>query len=473
VTVIWFIVQGCDGELAHPPPVPVGTETGTIEPPSEPGCRPDPANELRARCSLTRDGTGPIEVIVRQADGAESVVFTGDAGATDLEIVVWDLLALTAYEYDLVDRGETVLHGTFVTEAVRDSLRPLLEPVLDGPSSLGDDDRILFSLGCTEGPALMLVDAEGRLRWYERATAELGGISGFDLTDRGTVVAAMGRRRILEVGFDGLARADLTYGFELDRFVHHAVVGPDDRILALDTEAVEYPDGKRYLVDGVTEIAGGRAAHVWDVARILDPEGLPSGDPLYWSAQFVGAVDFAHENSIAVLDDGGWLLSFKHLDTLVRLDPDAALTPRWTLTSGTTAAVFDAPALELVSSAGLDPSFHHPHHANPSPWGTVLLVDNGNGIDTTRILELRIDEDAGQADVIAEWDLGASCPVQSSAYGRPDGTILATCSRTRELFELDRDLPGVVRRRVAVRCADGAGGSSFVRALPVTLPLSR
>jgi hypothetical protein len=94
------------------------------------------------------------------------------------------------------------------------------------------------------------------------------------------------------------------------------------------------------------------------------------GEVFYWATMFPGAVDFGHANSIEVWN-GDWLLSLKHLDTVLLVDSEDGHVIWW-MTGFLDApeAIFSGPRLSLLSSAGLDPTFQHQHHANPSPWGT-------------------------------------------------------------------------------------------------------
>lgn len=452
-----LVAVGCAGPTV--PPLPDGL-------PSAAGCVPDPDNALRATCRWTRAEPGPIEVRLQDPTGQPPIVFTGDPDARDVTIGLWDLSGFTGYDWAIVDRGAVVDEGGLVTPTVPDAFQPVVDVVIDGATSV---DRVLLPLSCADSRGLAVLDARMRTRWYEPLVFE-GDVTGFGHTDQDTLVALVGRNRLLEWDVYGATRTNVSLGAGLDRVVHHAVATHGTELYALDTEPVPYPDGVSYLVDGVTAVTLGAdaGAHVWDLGQVMDPTGLQSTEALYWLGQFGGAVDFAHENGIDVYPDGDWLLSFKVLDTIARIDRDTGAA-RWTLTGGDSAAVWDAPALALSGCCGLVPSFQHPHAPILTPSGSVLVVDNGDGLETTRVLELAVDEDALTAEVVAAWDLGVVCPVQSSAYPLPDGAILAACARTGELFELDAS---GIRRRVKLSCTNG-GGLTFTRAIPLSWPNPR
>lgn len=457
----WIVWAGCTGPTTDPGP---GTPPDTGPAPPRPACAVEDDNALRIVCLYERDGTGPVEVRVRTA-GEPPVTIPGNAGSRSVYVVALDLRANTSYDWELDDRGAVVEEGTLTTGTLPDLFRPAYALPVDGPSSI---DRLLFPMSCGSGTTLYITDALGQVRWYQPIRTT-GSVAGFDYTDRGTIVVNLGRTRVMEWEPDGRVVLDVEAATEMERIPHHGIVSRDGRIWVLDTASVPYTNGKSYLVDGVSEVtaeAGG--VHVWDLGGLVDPQVVPveSGaprDPAYWSGMFGDAIDFAHENSIDVMENGDWLISLKHLDTLLRID--GAGEVRWSLAGMPSAAVFTGPALELRSSTGIDPTFQYPHHPNPTPWGTVLVVDNGWSPDeNTRILELVIDEEAGVADAVRAWDLGVYCPVQSSAWGLPDGTIVASCAASHEVFELD---DSGIRRRSSFSCADGEFTGAFVRAEPV------
>ncbi|MEQ1568026.1 MAG: aryl-sulfate sulfotransferase [Myxococcota bacterium] len=453
----WLWLVGCagDGEgPQRPPPAPTSGETGV--PPLIPGCQLDPRNVIRLQCLTERDAVGPLEVRVTGGDWDEPVVFPGDPGAASQVVAVWDLLERTPYRWELVDRGEVVDAGEVETDALEPSLSPMLTPLIDAPSSAA---RTVFALTCSGGSALYAVDTLGRTRWYQDLSSR-SYVSGFDVTDRGSVLAILGRVELGEWSFGG-AETRWPYPTAIPELVHHSVLGQGGETLILDAEARQYPDGD-YVVDGVTELADGEARHRWDVAEVVDPVGLTGGDALYWASYFPGAIDFGHANSLVRTADGGLLLSFKHLGVILKLDPDDQV--EWWLPGRAPEVWFDAPLLSLGSSVGLDAAFEAQHHVTELPSGDLLVYDNGEDGALSRVIQLHPDLSALTADVVREWPIGLVCPVQSSAFLLDDGALLVACATAHQLLELDQ---AGVRRQVSVGCGDGGIGTSFVRAEPV------
>ncbi|MEQ1507466.1 MAG: aryl-sulfate sulfotransferase [Myxococcota bacterium] len=461
-----LFVVACDAPF---PDVPL-PEPGA-PPPPPPLCDLAADNALRVVCAVPRrDATGPIALHLASDDDGGDVVYPGDGADLDPILTGYDLLQGTAYAWSVVDRGVELASGEVRTGYVDPGLIPSTTVTIDGRSSI---DRVLLPFGCDGVGALVILDGEGRIRWYQ--TFPLGSVTGFDYTDRDTIVAVLGRSRVIEWALDGTELLDLATGNGLERLVHHNVVGQGGRLLVLDTEPEVLSDGQSYLLDGVTEIVGGVGTHVWDVGAILDPVGLVEPSAVgYWEILFPTAIDFAHENAIEVTHDdtpGEWIVSLKHLHSVVRIDADGRV--RWSLTGTPNPVVFDGPALTLSGVDGVDPTFFFQHHASLTDEGHLLLVDNGTGRDTdpTRVVELAIDEQALTATAIRDWSFGEACPTQGSAYPLPDGTILATCARYHDLFELDAE---GIRRQVHLGCQNPlAAGGNFVRAQPVTLPITR
>jgi Arylsulfotransferase (ASST) len=237
-------------------------------------------------------------------------------------------------------------------------------------------------------------------------------------------------------------------------------------LYVLDAQTVRLGDGLDYIVDGVTRIDDGLGTHLWDTTQIVDPLGLPglSSSP-YWLGTFGSAIDFAHANAIDVQEDGSWVMSLKHLDAIARVNADGSL--RWVISGEPSKATFYGPSIPLLAVKGLETSFQHPHSVGLSPSGTVLVFDNGDvvaGEPFSRVIELAVDEASLQAEIVGAWELGVVCPVQSSVYALPDGSLLAACAATKELFELDE---AGIRRRSMLSCRDGAPGNSFVRVQPL------
>lgn len=419
--------------------------TGGDDPLGSPATCAVPADEpLRLRCTFPGDA-GELAVVGPGVDHT----FAGAGGVA----TAWDLPARTALDVVLTTGGREAWAGTLTTGAVPWDADLSFEVLVDGPSAI---DRLVFPSSCGGPARAYLTDADGEIRWMQ-GTGLSSGFPGLALTDDGVAILAQ-RRIVRELRWDG------TVGFDVERgddvVLHHTLDAADGRVVVLDTRPRTWPDGETYLDDGVAELRGDELVEVFRLGDVIDPQGRTAYPPVYWGDTFDGAIDAFHLNAVDLLPDGGLLLSAKHLDALVSVGPDGAL--RWVLPGSSYSPDTGAHALTAVGDA--DASFGFQHGANVAPWGNVLLLDNGrDGVDAS-VLELAVDEVARTYRAVRRWPLGVRCPVQGSAYGLPDGSVVAACPQTRELFELDDT---GVRRRVRLRCANGETPGFLVRALPV------
>ena len=420
-------------------------------------------NALRVVCEVDLVRAGPATLTLQPEDGSEparTFVSAHDA-ATDHALVGWDLVGDTTYTWTVTSGEAPGVSGTVTTGTAPPGPAIPLTVVLDGPSSI---DRLLLPYSCGGDANLVVVDAKGTIRWYDGGFAPFL-VNGINASDRGSFLAVTGRARVTEIGLDGTVLLDLD-GAEgaFEDPIHHDVAARFGHTVVLNSRSETLEDGVTYVMDGVYELDPSGVVGEWNVGEVLDPQGLGEPAGQYWMSRFGTAVDFGHANAIEVDERGVWLVSFKHLDTVMAIRDGQLL---WSIAGGSRAP---APGtLALTSTAGIDASFEYQHNVHWTDEGTLMLVDNGRDSDDwTRILELAIDEQGGIADVIGEFVMtGARCPIQSSGYRLPDGTVVAACTGNRHLYEFDPD--GTLRREVVVGCGAGVLQASLVRAIPVAL----
>lgn len=434
---MWWWLAACDEDPERDPAPRV---------PADPPCAVADDNALRIVC---RHDGGQATLAVD--DGGPVRTFEGGPG----EVTAWNLPEATLVGLSLSVDGRTAWEGRVATGTVPDDgALSFVELVPGAPRA----EHLLFSTTCVGGPPRSYVtDAHGAVRWYQ-PSGVTGGLTGFDDSQDGVVVLA-GRRWVRELRWDGSLGLDAERDANADAFVHHAVDVEGDRVAVLDTRPRAFPDGRTYLDDGVAEVRDGEIVNVFRLGDHLDPQGRTGFAPAYWWGTFPDAIDAFHVNAVDLLPEGGFLLSIKHFDAIVKVD--AAGEVAWAVTGSSFSP--DLGALDL-EKRGDGVAFEFPHHVNLAPWGNVLLFDNGRTLTPSSVVELAIDEAARTVRTVRRWELGVACPVQSSAYGLPDGTVVATCAGRREVFELDDD---GIRRRVRVDCANGDASGLLVRAKPI------
>lgn len=180
---------------------------------------------------------------------------------------------------------------------------------------------------------------------------------------------------------------------------HDSILFPDGRVVLMAYEPAR--DG---LVDSVVQEIGpdGELLFEWSSREHLEETTAP-GNP-----------DYAHVNSVVVMEDGHWLLSFRHFSAVYKVaryddGEHAAGDVIWKL--GGRASTFD-----FVDDPHGGPCAQHT--ASELPNGNVLVFDNGGGEffgtpslcvapddratgiaerPFTRITEYALDEEAGTA----------------------------------------------------------------------------
>ena len=149
------------------------------------------------------------------------------------------------------------------------------------------------------------------------------------------------------------------YLFDLDHYIVSAYIERDG-VYAIYLQEVE--DGKV----------------VFDWWSTDHPELAEWGDP---ALAELAVKDYVHFNSIDILPDGNWLLSLRHVSSVLKIDR----------TGGTGDILWRISGLELP--AGL--AFRGQHCVRWHDDGTMTLFNNGNGQGVTSLLRLAVDPMTG------------------------------------------------------------------------------
>jgi len=476
--MIAVLLWGCAGPTTEPPPG--GTATEDTAPPARPmssSCDLQDGNALRIACLVDLPEPGSVTLTLAPAHGgglARSFVSPGPA--TDHEVVGFDLRGMTAYTWEIVGSGGELRTGMVTTGTAPMGLRVPMEVAVNGDSSI---ERLLMPWSCNGSALLLVVDGDGLIRWYQ--DIPVGVINNVAASDSGTFLVLLSRGIVAEYAMDGTLVRQSEHE-DNPSPLHHDLLAKHGRRAALHASLEQYPNGSAYIVDGITSLVDA-PAEVWSYGDVVDPQGLIGSTVGYWMGTYVNAIDFGHANALDVDEQGVWLVSFKHQDTVMAIVGDPAApdvgTVAWSIAGGALAG--EPGTLALTSTAGIEAAFEHPHNARWLADGGITLVDNGRfeNADDTRVLRIDIDVEAGTADVVREYVLtGHRCPVQSSAYPLADGSVVVMCTATGTLFEFEPD--GTLRREVGLSCPDdpaGGGlpglGASIISAIPVTLSAAR
>ena len=440
---VWLLLA-CSGGR---PPVG-GDDTGQAEPPPpvervgvgvlDVSCAPQ--NALRFTCTVRPDAPGEavLEAWPRDDPGVRRR-FEGRVSGASGDLLVWGLKPETTYSWRAESGGQWRI-GELVTGGLPDDFTPRYE-------ATGSDDQDVEALlavsSCAPG-WLHLLDADGDVIWYLDLRTVLDPVGGFTVagahrTEEGTVLAVLGRERIVEVNLGGEVLLDLRKGRDFEHSVHHDLVRRDGVLYALYAEVVasgEYD----YMVDGV---------YAWDADGVLIDEASLAGawpyaeapwmvDEGYWTGRFPNVVDFTHANSLFVDAGGDLVLSLRHLHAVVGLAGGPG-TPgfgdvQWTLVGDPTSPL-GAGDFGWVGPAPRN--FSGQHDAQLLDATTLLMFDNRLVADEPgRVAELRLDWDAATVQVRESWSFERACPVQGVARRvGPRGHVVATCSSAGQVRE--------------------------------------
>ena len=125
---------------------------------------------------------------------------------------------------------------------------------------------------------------------------------------------------------------------------------------------------------------------------------------------------------------------------------------------------------ELRSVDGALEDFMGQHDANLLPDGTLTMFDNRQyPLETSRMIDVSLDDDARVATVTHTYDLGVKCPFQGGARMTRSGGRLATCASSRTVYGFG---PGESESRwsLSVSCADMPAGPAYIlRVHPVEI----
>ena len=227
----------------------------------------------------------------------------------------------------------------------------------------------------------------------------------------------------------------------------------------------------------VIEVArDGTVRQRWSIADAIDPSRIG------WQSLQDDALgkDWAHANSVVVdPSDGGLVVSLRHQDAVIKLDRQTGALV-WILSNpdGWRPPYTDR---LLQGSEGTTWPYHQ-HAAMVTDEGHILMFDNGNFDRTTpysgtddgegyysRMVEYRIDPDAGTVDEVWSHHQTSTGPLFSGTFGdadRLEGTRLGVFGR------MYTDA-GVSKRERRARPAIGAvargGGRRHHRVGPVAV----
>lgn len=441
----------------------------TPDPRLEGTCERDEDNALRAHCTFDVDP--PMEISLSlSSDGTDNRTHSSDTASAAHSFSLLRMRPETRYTWTAF-AGETELTGVFETGTPPDGAA--LAVTRTGAPPSGDT---MFVASC-DGAYAVALDPDGGLVWYQDLAAGLPGDNhssiSLTLTEDHTILAILDRGILREFTLEGELVAEMRYGDGVDQVLHHDAFRRNGRTWAL-TARRENHNGTDYIVDGLAAFdADGNLFADGAFSQFATPSGAGGPGAIYWTNLWPGVIDWAHANGLYVDSDGDVLVSLHTFSTILRVEGEPGApgfgSIVWAL-GGSADSPFGSDFV-IADPDGLtdDETFEHQHHPSLLSDGSLQLFDNGETVaDEARILRLSLDVNAGVADIAGSWPIGQICPVEGSAFVRPDGNLVASCSVRTTFYEIDAD-DGAITGTTEAICPGNTGLDVIPRAIPIDL----
>lgn len=376
----------------------------------------------------SRPSVGYVEYGRTEALGSVTPIEADDA--TEHAVTLLGLVADTDYYYRAVTWDGA---GGSASEVRRIRTAPLPNdlPQLLLSGSGHDAYTIVPSLGTS--PAILIIDAEGRIVWYHfdarpfdffRARLSHDGNS---LLYSASSVAGdpEADTEIVRVALDGSGSSAVKVPLLAHDFVEHA----DGTLAAITTEYRPFHDGQ-LRGNGIVEIApGGAVKTVFSTWDCFDPDEV-MGDAIDQGWTFAEALDFDPE-------EDAYYLSLRNFSSIVKIDRGSGRCG-WVL--GLYGNTFDF-------TSGSEP-FLHQHQFDLQGRRLLVMDNDGSAGSESRVLEYDLDVPNQRAR--QTWQYVSDPPVYTFALGEPtrlaDGDVFVNWSLAGQLERVTAE--GKLRWRI-------------------------
>ncbi len=387
---------------------------------------------------------------------------------TDFSVEVMRLRPETEYDYRVYltaagSAPELQSEGTFLTGPLPAGLQGADIELVEGTPTY---DLVLLDFNDNDFYGMIAIDSEANIVWYYKHDKPVFAI---DRTDNYSLVfneigdgrTGWSLNQIAPDGTKEFVVEDVLQNGETagphGRWHHEVILRPDNKVWTLGMEI------RPVAIDGEYTLQAGATIEEWDleagtVTRLVSTFDIMDAATdrtaasdvtggFFWRGaedQYADvAQDWNHANSLEVLPDGKILVSLRHLNQLIAIEPDFSAVA-WRLGGPGSDFTFPEPTDQ----------FWHQHFARMLPDGNILLFDNGNrrpeeqGGQYSRAMVLELDFDTMEARKVWEYrhdpDLYAGCC--SNAFRMENGNTLIVFGQDDEhdppvhtLVEVDPD----------------------------------
>jgi hypothetical protein len=392
---------------------------------------PSPTNPLIQNFDVLLSAPGEVWVEYFPEEDPESVLSTWPTPNLDdsQQFQVMRLEAETEYCFQVYARassGSGPVSASFPGEF---ATGPLPAGLADASFNkvIGNQtyDLTLLDFNDSDFTGMVALNEDAEIVWYYEHDAS---VSPIDQKDNLNLVFVEGsHQNAVEIKPDGSEVDRVTDLLEdgtpcapEGRWHHESLVRPGGKVLFFGSEI------RDVNIDGVLRPQTGDIIMEWDQNQgtvtplvslfdLLDPvvdrtAASDSPDGSFWQGcdKLAPTEDWTHSNSIWVAEDGSYIISARHLNQIIAIEPDLQ-SVRWRLGGPNSDFTFPEPS----------DRFYHQHSAKLLPNGNLLLFDNGNsrpeeeGAEYSRALELELDLANLEARKVWEYrytpDLYALC----------------------------------------------------------------
>lgn len=221
----------------------------------------------------------------------------------------------------------------------------------------------------------IIMNREGEIVWYHEYDTSVR--RAFSFTDHKSILSVKDTSVIMEINLYGETLNKVDFGSTgTPQFVHHEVLlDSSDNIIAIQTDSIDY-DGHGSFIQGSGIIRArfdGTILWEWNILNHIDVKAAVE------KSDFKGVV--GHANSIAIDKDNNYLVSFRDLSQI------------WKVNSSTGEVMW---RLGKNGDFKMDPEsyFVKQHSIHFNKFGDLMMFDNGDFKirPGSRVVALRIDE---------------------------------------------------------------------------------
>ena len=411
------IAVACTLPLEEPKPVPVRISNVEIA-----------ANSYMVTAATVRvtcSGSVTAVQVIYSATGIDSGQTPRvRAASCPIDVDVLGMLAETVYRVQVRVWGQhadsaVAIGPNYTTGALPTDLPSVTvsspQPASDALTAVNvlDPSQIL-----THGVAFLL-DGAGRVRWYVRSNRLIGDFQPQSATRYTSAVTAYEPLAFAVLGYTTAEYQELDPAGNLVR--KWTITGgypTDGHEIRVTPRGTAVLFGFDFRVVDLTALGGSNNAQI--IGNVLQ-EVDSTGHVLFqWNAfdhlaitdidpsisLTTQRIDWNHGNAIEIDPDGNYLLSFRHLSEVTKIDGRTG-TVLWRLGGVQNEFHFDPDSMH----------FSFQHGLRRLPNGNLIIFDNGNGRvpPYSRVVEYRLDEGAKIATVV--WSYRPSPDLYSFALG--------------------------------------------------------